>query len=362
MRPQWIRLGFTALAAVLGLTLTASPAAASGSHSNRQQCQTVSLDVKLTPTDTTPYKLAAELCARGQLKGKTVQVLLSGFTYGPEYWDFSYKPWQYSYVRAATAAGYATLNVTRPGIAPNERVAADRITIPSEAYVASQIVQQLRNGQIKRVHAAFTRVVGVGHSMGGGIWMVSAANYAKPASPDALIINGFLHSVNPATVTVLTGARHAAKDDPQFPGAPDGYLTTVPGKRNVFYAPQYAEPKVIQADENTKQTATIGEATTLAGARDPAHSAKITVPVFMTTGRYDSLGCDDATPTLSCANSQAILDREKPLWPNACLDAYVQPLSGHDSNLHISAPLWFWAANRWIDNLDSRSRPAACRA
>ena len=45
----------------------------------------------------------------------TLQVLVHGVTYNLEYWDISFQPEMYSYVRFAAAQGYATLNMARLG-------------------------------------------------------------------------------------------------------------------------------------------------------------------------------------------------------------------------------------------------------
>jgi hypothetical protein len=57
------------------------------------------------------------------------------------YWDFPYQPSTYPYVRAATAAGYATFNFDRIGIGNSDHPPAADVTISSNALVVHEIVQ-----------------------------------------------------------------------------------------------------------------------------------------------------------------------------------------------------------------------------
>jgi len=110
-----------------------------------------------------------------------------------------------------------------------------------------------------------------------------------------------------------------------------------------------ADPTVIATDEAHKST---GSATEL-GSGDtallPTTSQSIHVPVLVAVGQNDASFCD-ATIGLSCGSAPAVLVRESANYsPDACLEAFVLPASGHDINLHPNAAQWFAAANSWID-------------
>ena len=47
---------------------------------------------------------------------RTVQLLVSGLTFDHNYWDTTYQPDTYSYVRAANKHGYSTFNIDRLGV------------------------------------------------------------------------------------------------------------------------------------------------------------------------------------------------------------------------------------------------------
>jgi pimeloyl-ACP methyl ester carboxylesterase len=353
MRKHMKRISTVMLAvlSLVALTLPA-PAFASGNHgSGQQKCDEKTLRVKLAAEDTQTYELKGWMCWKGALTDKTVQVLISGFTYDHYYWDFPYQADKYSYVREAVDDGYATFNIDRIGVGKSDRpVDPSKVTLPAEAYVAQQVVTALRDGKVN--HTKFKKVIGVGHSMGAGIWMIAAATYPNNSGVNGLILTDFLHQADPAVQAELGAARHRAQEDPKFDqmNLPEGYVTTRPGFRHLYYNPDFADKKVIAVDEFLKQTATTGEIATLGLARDPVYTSKITVPVLVVVGQKDSLFCNEAVAGLSCANKEAVLAREGPAYnPKACLEAYVLPIAGHDTNLHYNAEKWFSEAEKWSD-------------
>ena len=84
-------------------------------------CDQIEIPVKLSKDGLRTYQLVGDLCYRGQIEGKIIQVLVTGTGYGPSYWDSPFEPERYSYVRAATAAGFATFNFARLGLGESER-------------------------------------------------------------------------------------------------------------------------------------------------------------------------------------------------------------------------------------------------
>jgi len=345
-----IKIVTLALCSLAAMALPSASVLAEGEYGDGPHCQQQTLPVQLAAGDPTMYEVKGWLCWDGQLAGKTVQLLLSGFTYDHYYWDFPFQQDKYSYVLEATAEGYATFNIDRIGVGQSSHPTdPSTVTVTSEAFVTNQVVQALRAGNV--AHNAFHKVIGVGHSYGAAIWIIEASSYPQNGGVDGLILADYLHQSDPNTVAALTAARWQAQQDPKFASASWalGYITTKPGYRYLFYNPDYADPRVIKKDEELKQTATIGEATTLGLARDPSFSQKIGVPVLLVVGQKDSLGCNDSLG-LSCADNAAIVAREAANFSaQACLEAYVLPISGHDTNLHPDAKRWFKAAGGWSD-------------
>jgi pimeloyl-ACP methyl ester carboxylesterase len=338
-----------AVALVLGLLslLVVPELGGTGHADDAESCLRKTVRVTLTPSDPTQYTIVGWLCARGQVRGKTVQVLLSGLTYDHHYWDMPYRDDEYSYVHAAMDHDFAVLSVDRIGVGESDRPPADLVTVPAEGHVTHQVVQAVRRGDI--TGSPVTHVVGVGHSLGSAIWIVEAAQHTDV---DALVLSSYLHQPVVAQQTAIAATLQPASREPNTGGTvPAGYFTTTPGSRLAdFYAAPYADPDVVRTDEHTKQTATSGERATLNVAREPSYTAAIRIPVMILVGQYDTLACSPQE-RLSCADATAICLREAPYFhstPN--LTAYVVPASGHSIALHRDADQWFQAANHWLGN------------
>lgn len=333
--------------------------------SNALACRQSQVPVKLSADAQAVYQVTGWLCARGGYSGKTVQLLVSGVSYDHNYWNFPYQPDNYSYIRSLTQAGYATFMFDRIGVGFSDKPPASEVTIPAEAYVAHELIQALRSGNINGTK--YQKVIAVGHSMGASILSVEGGTYNDA---DGLILADSLHQANTAKQAQLATTRYAASQDPKFKhaGLPTGYLTTKPGTRgDGYYDTKYADPQVIAKDEQLKQTATTGEFATLAMGRDPKYSKVIKTPVLLVVGQNDSINCNESVPGLSCKDAATILGREQSNFgPAACLEAYVLPNAGHDTNLHYNAEDWFKQAAAWSDKRVGKTattQPAdACKA
>jgi pimeloyl-ACP methyl ester carboxylesterase len=328
-------LGAAALAALLPATARA--------EAGGLRCEPVSFPVTLSPGDATVYHVAGDLCSRGSVHHKTIQIALAGATYDHTYWDFPFQPETYSYVRRATAAGYAVLNLDRLGVGRSDRPAAGALSLPADAYVVHQVVQALRGGEMV-IHSfgriAAERVALVGHSLGSSVAIIEAADYGDV---DGVVLTGISHTLG-AGFADVPPAIYPASFDPKFAGQiPDGYLTTVPGYRGLFYHAADADPAAIVADEQTKSTITTGEFS------NPAVflplSLGIHVPVLEVVGDDDTLFC--GAPT--CAISGSLSAEAAAYAPDACLETAIIPGAGHSLNLHLNAPATFDTVLSWLD-------------
>jgi pimeloyl-ACP methyl ester carboxylesterase len=295
-------------------------------------CVNLEIPVALAAGEPADYTVAGTLCSKPPFNGRTLQILIPGSSYSRQYWDWPLRPEQYSYVRALTDAGYATLSLDRIGIGASDHPAAEQVTTASNAFVVHQLVQYARAGRVGRV---FPRIILVGHSFG------SASQYG---GVDGGILSGFLHAI-PGLNNFL-GAIYPAQSDPRFSslGLPAGYLTTIPGGRGpLFYHAPRAEADVIALDEATKETLTTGEASDFpALLGSTAISQAVGVPVLAVIGQYDGLFC--TAPTCAEAANEAAF-----YSPAAQLELHVIPDIGHDLNLHTNAASWFAIAREWAD-------------
>lgn len=306
------------------------------------RCDKLTFPVALAEGQPASYNVVGWLCGRGSIQNKPIQVLVHGITYSHVYWDFPYKPAQYSYVNALTAAGYATLNLDRIGIGESDHPPALDVTVHSNAHVLHQVVQKLRSRTLQA--PTFGRVDGkrvmlVGHSLGSSISMLEAATYHDV---DGLIITDFIHNFGPGAIEV--GSQFIpAQLEPRFATLPPGYLTTAAGGRGgswFYYAPT-TDPNVVAQDEATKQTGTFGEGGDSNAGNEV--SAQIDVPVLSVVGDYDRLACNDPT----CTQSGVLANEPQYFSPAARFKAVAIPYAGHNINLHKQAPAWFALAAAW---------------
>ena len=187
--------------------------------------------------------MVAWLCARGGLHGKTIQVLVHGATYNHHVWDFPYRPDRYSYVHAATAAGYATLNLNRLGHGQSSRLPGDTVHLEVGAFALHQIVQALRAGAVAT--RAFgtveaDRILLAGESAGGTLAWMEAGIYGDV---NGIVVAGAAHTFSDGLERVMQ-ATWPVEDNPLLRrrGFPPGYFTTIPGTRGlIYYHAQEAE-------------------------------------------------------------------------------------------------------------------------
>jgi pimeloyl-ACP methyl ester carboxylesterase len=338
-RPAAALLGGLALAVLAALVPVPAWAGDGG-----LRCREVSFAVALTPGEAAVHDVVGVLCARGSVHHKTVQITLHGSTYSHLYWDWPLEPATYSYVRRATAAGYAVLNLDRIGIGRSDHPPAETVTIPSNAFVVHQIVQALRGGDLVvpafgRVRAE--RVALVTHSLGALIAIQEAATYGDV---DGVVLSGLSHTITPALGEALAKL-YPASLDPVLSGRglPDGYLTSQPGDRTIFYHLPTADPAVIALDEQTKETVTTGELATALPAL--GLSGAIQTPVLVVVGDFDLAFCLEP----SCTGSGSFANEASFYPPEACAETAVIPDAGHDLNLHPQAPVAYDVMLDWLD-------------
>lgn len=354
MRRRALLLAALILSAVVVALSAPSTASAEGSDPSWATCAQYVVPVTVSATDTTPYNVSGRLCLReDSARGlHTVEMFVSGLTYDHNYFNASYQPNTYSYIYAATSRGYSTFNWDRLGVGLSDHPPADKLTLQSHAYVASQIVQKLRAGLIGG--RAFTTVVGVGHSFGAAVLQYLAGTTTVAANtPDYLILAGFLFTTYTPGLVQLGGSLYTATSDPAFAssGLGSNYLTTMPSTRGAsFFRVAGAETAMITLDETTKQTGTLTERTSLPSARNTAITLNVKVPVLIVVGQYDNLQCNEATG-LTCASSAAVKTREAANWgAKACLSTYVVVETGHSIGMHYKARESYNAGHAWVDN------------
>ncbi|HEV7976004.1 alpha/beta hydrolase [Amycolatopsis sp.] len=281
-----------------------------------------------------PAKITGTLCAPPG--ATTVQILIHGWSYARYYWDMPYQPDTYSYVRAANRRGYATLNIDRLGDGQSTHPLSAFGNFYADVSTVHQVITALRDG---RLGTHYSKVIEVGHSLGGIITMAEAGLYKDV---DAIIPTGIAHSLNYVNVaTKIIADDYPAALDPKFAtsGLDPAYLTSYPGTRSGFYRndPSATDPGVIAVDEQLKETGNLVELATLAGYNVLNADRTLDIPVNVVVGQQDPFICGLLGP--SCTSPEALAEFERPFYgPNATIVANVVPNTGHDLQLEKSAP------------------------
>ncbi len=304
-------------------------------------CSDHTLAVAITDLGPADQTMWGQLCYRGSQEPATVQLLVHGASYNHLYWNFPYGNGYYSYVDAATAAGYATFDIDRIGDGNSSHPPSADVDLTSGAIALHDAVTALRTGAVDG--HAFQHVIMVGHSLGSVEAWIEAGTYHDV---NAVIITGALHAINPNLPELAASDVYPAVDDPKFAssGLDDGYITTVPGTREaLFYDPATADPAVVALDEATKDTSTVGELDGLLVLEsEPVSeqpSTEISVPVFVIVGADDNIFCTGVT-AYNCASAASVQSFESQYYsPAAHLKVAVVPDTGHDLALSTTAPI-----------------------
>jgi pimeloyl-ACP methyl ester carboxylesterase len=329
----------------------------SGTALQPPTCQQRQFHVALAPGAPVRYTVVGWLCGRPPLTGRTIQVLIPGTAATHLYWDFPLRPQQYSYVRALTNAGYATLNLDRLGTGQSDLPPGDQVTVAAQAYVIHQIVKALHTGQGPA--SSLGKVILVGHSLGSAIAIDEANRYADM---DGVILTGFLHTFAPAASIVGYLVFDVAPDIRVFHHRhlPPGYFTTPPGTLAIFLSRQNTDTDVIAHLEAGKDIAPDGESAGFVRVvTSPALVQGIRVPILSVVGQDDVNFCTppscpeaQAEPAFYDCHSQSAGARNLVATicaPRAELELVVIPNAGHILNLQRNAPTWFALARHWSD-------------
>ncbi|MYW92883.1 alpha/beta hydrolase [Amycolatopsis rubida] len=319
------------LAGGLLLGASAAVAPAGAAEPAATTCQNVAVPVTAAGQAAT---IAGTLCTPPG--ATTVQILVHGWSYARYYWDAPYEPDTYSYVRAANKRGYATLNIDRLGDGQSTRPLSAFDNFYADVSTVHQVITALRDG---RLGTPFSKVIEVGHSLGGIVTMTEAGLYKDV---DAIMPTAIAHSLNYVNVvSKIIADDYPAALDPKFAaaGLDPAYLTSYPGTRGGFYlgSPSSTDPGVVAKDEQLKDTGNLVELATLAGYNVLNVDRTLNIPVYTVVGQHDPFICGLLGP--SCSDSKALADFERPFYgPQATVVADVVPNTAHDLQLEKSAP------------------------
>lgn len=253
------------------------------------------------------------------------------------------EPENYSYVRAATNAGYSILTYDRLGVGDSDKPDAyDIVQAPVELEILRGVTEMARSGHISKVAQGhvdrilpnFAKFVHVGHSYGSIITSGLLATY--PDLSDGCILTGFI--VTPHSFEYPLGSRGYQLASEAFPDEfkhlRSGYIC--PGAKynmhNSFFGGGDFDPKMLDFGWTIKQPSTVGEGrSSIALYGLPAHN--YTNPLQFFLAEFDAPVCNG-----DCKGAYNLTHIKETIYPNTpVVEAYIQPKTAHGFTLHRNA-------------------------
>lgn len=332
----------------LALTLFASTAYAS------PRCTT--MDVPVAVEGHPAAYMWAQLCLppNGGVPD-TVLLLVHGTGYDHHYWDMPARRGFHSFVRDATRAGYATLNIDRYGIGQSYTPHSSEVSLAVVEDTLVQLLRGLRTGAVGG--HAFSNVVYVGNSLTSAYGWGIAGTVGRD-DIDLLVLTGLTHMTKGSFLGNVQASTAPANRDPRWAGLglDDGYIATTPygtsaplaGWRDeLFYYVPGARQRTIAIDDLFASSFVayrlVGESIPLVWSPetgrapvegDRAHG--VMVPSLLVLGEYDNTTC--GAPDGIVCTQENVEALEAPYWTPGVLDVRVIPNTGHSLPLHETGP------------------------
>ena len=326
-----------ALLAALLLLVTLPAAPARAEAADAVTCRDVSTPISVPGA--APGSIYGRYCRTAVENGNPLQILVPGSTYSHVYWDLPGVDARYSYTRFMNQHGYDTLAIDRLGIGRSTRpVLAAFVDAHSNADALHQVVDSVRARGV--AGRRYGRIVLTGHSYGTFTSDLTAATHG---GVDGIIGTGWMQGPTPQGNMAVFSVFHPASMDPKFEDTviDPGYATTQPGKRGFFYEASKADPAVVAADEDTKDTLSSAEINWMVHA-NTGMTTRIGVPTLRVLGERDPVMCNPDPCT-----QQWMEETAPPLFP-AGVEVYSQPGAGHNIALERGNTGGFEAALSWL--------------
>lgn len=340
---------FATVSVAISLVLMGAQTSVAQGNSTPQspdvECHNTNLTVSLSGGD---RKVSGTLCVP---QGATdIQLLVHGFTYDREFWDFPYHPDTYSYVRHAHEHGFATFAIDRIGVGKSWQPSAHKITLNANIDALHQVIQSINNGDLGR---SFDHLFVVSHSIGA---IMTNAAIGKYGGVDAYVALGSANGMNIPKFTVNGLHRlHPATVDKQFRGTGigPGYVTMRPGTRSFFYNQQPDDSQVLKTDnQHLRAVDSLGALVT--GFTPPyflRHDMRqIDVPVFAINGSEDAIFCGGGL--VNCSSDSGFKNSMTKQYPHSPhLETLRVEGSGHNVTLEPNAPHVHKQINDFLDRM-----------
>ncbi|EJU00142.1 alpha/beta-hydrolase, partial [Dacryopinax primogenitus] len=296
------------------------------------------------------YLISGTLCQPlfGDEHEGTVQLLVHGIPFDSQYWDFQYDSEMYSYVWAASAAGYTTFRYDRLGTGLSEHPidGLNVVRADTDVQILSSIASLLRTGTL--TGTGYNKILLVGHSYGSV--QATALASRTPAAVDGIIATGFSAYGGAVPLFLASGLWSSAAQVAPYAYASLASTYLLPAvpqaaQMNFYYYPGYDE-SVFVYDAAMPQPVTVGVMFTLETVAGPA--SNFTGPVLLVTGAQDLPFCGGNCYALQPSNQTILQETGTALFPASKYSYYAPQLTGHNVNLHLSAPETYAAMIEWV--------------
>ncbi len=261
---------------------------------------TLNLPSSATPDGVGEMAIAATLYAPAEVDEQDVRVLVCwpGGSYGRDYWDIHLPGREgYSFAEHMTARGFVVIAADPLGVGasgrPEDGTLCTYDALADAAHGAVQLVRaRLADGTLVAdlPPVAAARMVGVGHSMGGGLVVLQQARWA---SYDAIAVLGYTHGAKARSVPSGDDAAQRATAVEQAKGfwgdqwdARYGLVDKAP-HQSWLNGPD--APADIVAADNANEVIWAAEPyiDALHVGYTAAYAARVTAPVMVAFGEFD---------------------------------------------------------------------------
>jgi len=254
---------------------------------------------------------------------RSVVLLQHGLGFDSRAWDFA--PDQgYSYARTLADAGYSVVAIDKLGYGGSVLENGRHITVPADAMVAHQIIQQLRG--------EFAHVASGGHSAGTEEAEDEAGLYNDV---DALIAISYTPYPKPSFL-----AEFVAGDNVRALASDYEYFLRTPEHRAEMFYTDDVDPAILAADSATAPLTPSGEILTIGVQPSRVLSALVRAPVYLQIGDSDQLFPPAYLPLVRAGFVLA---------PSVTVD--VVPNAGHSVMLHRNGPAAGQRIANWLKTL-----------
>ncbi|RDL34468.1 uncharacterized protein BP5553_07596 [Venustampulla echinocandica] len=276
--------------------------------------------------------------------GDILQFLVHGLTYTNKYWTAD--GWdRNSWVSWASVSGYPTLAIDCLG-SGNSSHPDPNLVVQMQAQVETlhRILTLIRstNSPLPR---RYNKIIYAGHSYGSLLGNALVTKY--PTDVNVLVLTGYSSSLVTSINATLLPAQ--ITNPSKFGSLPPEYLQFADkeGFRDTFYHVNDYSEDIFELDYSLQGTMATGEVATI--TQGLVVASGFTGPVYVVTGKYDTLFCNSGGAVDCGTNTAGFLPNTRQLFPAANpFDVAVLDNAGHCWLMHYAGIIGVVKVMGWL--------------